>query len=136
MIIRQGEPVTHLDGTEGVISGFDSLGNVWVDWDGRNESIEYSANSFVAQVTGRATYDAALDAIKNNPIEPNHYQRNGVNFIEFIEHMPGNRFNAMKYIYRAGEKNPETLLEDLKKGQWSLNREIERLERDAADSRD
>lgn len=73
---------------------------------------------------------------ENNPIEPDHYQRNGVNFIEFIEHMPGNRFNAMKYIYRAGEKNPETLLEDLKKGQWSLNREIERLERDAANSRD
>lgn len=102
----------------------DEDGDVWVD---------FSADRSNAP----GPYDAAwvspecltLGNPPSNPIEPNHYQRNGVNFIEFIEHMPGNRFNAMKYIYRAGEKNPETLLEDLKKGQWSLNREIERLER-------
>lgn len=77
--------------------------------------------------------DAEVELItpaQSDPIEPDHYQHNGVNFIEFIEHLPGNRFNAMKYLYRAGVKNPDTLLEDLKKAQWSLNREIERLERD------
>ena len=35
--------------------------------------------------------------------------------------------NVVKYICRAGEKEGETLLKSLKKAQWYLNREIERL---------
>jgi hypothetical protein len=37
--------------------------------------------------------------------------------------------NAVKYILRAGRKGDR--LEDLKKANWYLEREIERLERDA-----
>jgi Protein of unknwon function (DUF3310) len=33
--------------------------------------------------------------------------------------------NAIKYIARAGKKSPETLLEDLKKARWYLDREIQ-----------
>lgn len=36
--------------------------------------------------------------------------------------------NTVKYIARAGKKN-ENILEDLKKAQWYLNREIEKLEK-------
>ena len=36
-------------------------------------------------------------------------------------------YNATKYICRAGKK--ESALEDLKKAQWYLNREVERLEK-------
>jgi hypothetical protein len=35
--------------------------------------------------------------------------------------------NAVKYISRAGKKDPAKTLEDLKKGAWYLAREIERL---------
>lgn len=35
--------------------------------------------------------------------------------------------NCLKYICRAGNKNKEKTLEDLRKAQWYLNREIERL---------
>ena len=38
------------------------------------------------------------------------------------------RGNAVKYIARAGKKNPEKEVEDLKKAAWYINREIERLE--------
>lgn len=38
--------------------------------------------------------------------------------------------NTVKYISRAGRKGePNKLLEDLKKAQWYLSYEIERLER-------
>lgn len=36
--------------------------------------------------------------------------------------------NTVKYICRAGQKNNATLLEDLKKAQWYLAREISMLE--------
>lgn len=35
--------------------------------------------------------------------------------------------NAVKYISRAGVKDPGKLLEDLEKAAWYLNHEIERL---------
>ena len=36
--------------------------------------------------------------------------------------------NTVKYIARAGKKSAMTLLEDLKKARWYLDREIQRLE--------
>lgn len=47
--------------------------------------------------------------------------------IDVIEHMPLNIGNAVKYAWRAGLKG--NLVEDLKKGIWYLNREIERISR-------
>lgn len=35
--------------------------------------------------------------------------------------------NAVKYISRAGKKNPDTLIEDLNKAIWYIKREIKRL---------
>lgn len=40
--------------------------------------------------------------------------------------------SALKYIARAGRKPGETALEDLRKARWHISREIERLEREAA----
>ena len=37
--------------------------------------------------------------------------------------------NAVKYIIRAGKKDPTKEIEDLKKARWYLDHEIERLER-------
>jgi hypothetical protein len=37
--------------------------------------------------------------------------------------------NAVKYISRAGKKDPSRLVEDLKKGRWYLDKAIEHLER-------
>ena len=39
-----------------------------------------------------------------------------------------NRGNAIKYIWRAGEKNKRTEIEDLKKALFYINDEIKRLE--------
>lgn len=59
---------------------------------------------------------------------PAHYNGHpsGVECIEVTEHFNFNRGNAIKYIWRAGSKGNE--LEDLRKAQWYLAREIARLE--------
>lgn len=62
---------------------------------------------------------------------PPHYRDNGsgVECITVVEHMTFNLGNAVKYIWRHDSKgNP---IEDLKKAQWYLAREISRLERES-----
>ena len=63
-----------------------------------------------------------------DPINPDHYRRHGIELIDIVEDLGYNRGNAVKYLVRAGVKNPATELEDLKKARWYVNREIARLE--------
>ena len=64
----------------------------------------------------------------SNVNHPKHYTNHpsGVECIDITEHMNFCRGNAIKYIWRAGEKNCE--LEDIKKARWYLDREIARIE--------
>lgn len=61
---------------------------------------------------------------------PSHYADGKIEVIDFIEDKGLNfhRGNAVKYISRAGKKDPAKEIEDLKKAAWYINREIERLE--------
>lgn len=61
---------------------------------------------------------------------PKHYNQNasGVECIAVVEHMNFNRGNAIKYIWRAGDKGDAVT--DLRKAAWYLNREIERVKRE------
>ena len=60
---------------------------------------------------------------------PKHYVSNpsGVECITVVEHMSFNVGNATKYLWRAGQKGDA--IEDLKKSQWYVTREIQRLEK-------
>jgi hypothetical protein len=60
---------------------------------------------------------------------PPHYHRDTIEAIEVIEAwgLNFNRGNTVKYIARAGLKDPARELEDLNKALWYLRREIERL---------
>ena len=53
----------------------------------------------------------------------------GVECITVTEHMNFCRGNAVKYIWRAGEKPGSDPVEDLRKARWYIDREIARLER-------
>lgn len=56
---------------------------------------------------------------------PSHYPAyKGIEIIELTEQMNFCKGNAVKYIARAGLKNPETEIEDLKKAIWYIEREI------------
>lgn len=62
---------------------------------------------------------------------PDHYNLGSVEVIDAVEAWGFgegfNRGNAIKYIARAGRKDPKTEIEDLKKAEWYIQREIERL---------
>lgn len=58
---------------------------------------------------------------------PKHYinQVPGIECIQVTENFNFNRGNAIKYIWRCGDKgNP---IEDLSKAKWYIEREMERL---------
>jgi hypothetical protein len=68
----------------------------------------------------------------DNVNHPSHYNSHpsGVECITITEHMSFCRGNAIKYIWRAGEKGGSNKeIEDLEKAQWYLKREIERLKK-------
>lgn len=62
---------------------------------------------------------------------PSHYTDGKIEVIEFIEDKKLNyhKGNAVKYICRAGKKDPSKEVEDLKKAIWYLNREIRNINR-------
>ena len=61
---------------------------------------------------------------------PSHYTDGSIEVIDFIEDKKLNyhRGNALKYLCRAGKKDPAKEVEDLQKAVWYINREIQRLE--------
>ena len=61
---------------------------------------------------------------------PSHYNDGKIEVIDFIEdkNLNFHRGNAVKYIARAGKKDKSKEVEDLKKAQWYIEREIKKLE--------
>lgn len=67
------------------------------------------------------------DIIPDNVNSPAHYNQGKIECIEFIEdqNMGFHLGNAVKYITRAGKKNPDKLQEDLDKALWYIRRYVE-----------
>jgi hypothetical protein len=65
----------------------------------------------------------------DNVNHPPHYKMGGIETIDFIEakNLNYNLGNVVKYITRAEYKGNK--IEDLKKAQWYLNRELFNLEK-------
>ncbi len=65
----------------------------------------------------------------DNVNHPSHYNAGRIETIDAIEDwkLGFNRGNAVKYIARAGRKDPTRELEDLEKAAWYLNRDIMRM---------
>ena len=66
---------------------------------------------------------------QDNVNHPPHYKVGGIETIDFIEakSLSYNLGNVVKYITRADHKG--NTLEDLKKAQWYLNREVQTMEK-------
>lgn len=62
--------------------------------------------------------------------QPSHYTDGNIEVIDFIEDKKLGFClgNAIKYISRAGKKDPNKEVEDLKKANWYINRRIKELE--------
>lgn len=73
------------------------------------------------------------DYSKSNQVEnPSHYNQGKFEVIDVIEDWKLGFClgNTIKYIARAGHKDPSKHLEDLKKASWYLSREISKLEKE------
>ena len=64
----------------------------------------------------------------DNVNHPSHYTVGNIEVIDVIENykLGYHLGNAIKYILRAGRKDPNKYEEDLQKAIWYLNREIEK----------
>ena len=73
----------------------------------------------------------AIEPVKEAINHPSHYNMGKYEAIEVIEdwNLNFNLGNVIKYISRAGHKDKDKTIEDLKKSLWYLDREIQRLEK-------
>ena len=67
-----------------------------------------------------------IDMVNNPP----HYLdiNSGIECIDIVRHRNYNIGNAIKYLWRAGLKNEDKHIEDLKKAIFYINDEINRLQ--------
>ena len=68
--------------------------------------------------------------MNDNVNHPAHYTDGKIEVIDFIEDkkLGFHLGNAVKYICRAGKKDPEKTIEDLQKAEWYLHRYIQKLQ--------
>lgn len=67
--------------------------------------------------------------MSENVTHPKHYNQGKIEVIEFLEDqaLGFHLGNAVKYISRAGKKDPAKEIEDLEKAVWYLQRHLENL---------
>lgn len=102
--------------------------NEWAKWRKRFLSkIEPGSSSI--EMSEKEWNDIRNRAMKNEEKEdvinhPSHYTDGKYEVIDFIEdyRLPFHLGNAVKYICRAGKKDPDKYVEDLKKALWYLRR--------------
>lgn len=94
---------------------------------------------FITEEAYTQCVDLLIDAKGENKMNSNdavnhpaHYTTGKIEVIDFITDKKLNfcRGNAVKYIVRAGLKDPDKEIEDLEKAIFYLNREIEDLKAD------
>ena len=81
---------------------------------------------------GEITQEVILPA--NDPVNrPSHYTDGKIEVIDFIEDKKLGFClgNAIKYIARAGKKDPTKEIQDLQKARWYVERRIKELEEGA-----
>lgn len=75
--------------------------------------------------------------VLNDPVNhPTHYTKGKIEVADFIADQKLNfdRGNAVKYVCRAGSKDPDKEIQDLEKAIWYINHEIKMLKGEANDA--
>ena len=86
------------------------------------DAIKVTVKENDANVSKQDNHSGAKPDSVNHP----KYYQGKIEVIDFIEDkgLGFNLGNCVKYISRAGKKNPDKRIEDLKKARWYLDREI------------
>lgn len=92
---------------------------------------EISCRGFEPEEGEKPTFDLAPNK-ENDPVNhPSHYTDGKIEVIDFIEDkkLGFHLGNAVKYVARAGKKDPDKVKEDLRKAVWYIERYIQLLEK-------
>ena len=95
----------------------------------------FTCNGCREEAFGNPQYSPkAMTPATDDVNHPAHYTDGNIEVADFIADKNFNFFlgNVIKYLSRAGKKDPAKHIQDLKKAQWYLTREIQRLENDGA----
>ena len=79
---------------------------------------------------GSTSCEGCYVKLNNDPVNhPSHYTKGKIEVADFIADQKLNfdRGNAVKYVCRAGAKDPEKEIQDLEKAIWYINHEIKML---------
>ena len=102
----------------------------WADKGSTFENLQdwwkkYYQFEFVEEINCKPT-----DTHINDPVNhPSHYTKGKIEVADFIADQKLNfdRGNAVKYVCRAGSKDPDKEIQDLEKAIWYINHEIKML---------
>lgn len=81
--------------------------------------------------SGDIVLSGSADTISDDNINHHsHYTDEKIEVADFITDKGLNfcRGNVVKYVARAGKKDPKKEIEDLRKARWYIDREIRRME--------
>lgn len=121
--VQKGDVVLY-DGSQGgevrehVVQG-------WVGTRCYNESQTLGGSTNMSSLPVWTLVRRAQDPVNHPPHYTGHPSK--IECIQITEHMNFCLGNAVKYIWRCGEKGDP--VQDLKKARWYIDREIERLEK-------
>ena len=107
--------------------------DLWVDedeiWTVKSERIDWVKSEKVdLKEAVKETLSKQDDAVNH----PSHYTSGKIEVIDFIEDqkLSYHLGNAIKYICRAGKKDPSKTVEDLHKAVWYINRYAELIQKE------
>lgn len=123
-----------LRGTEHIITGLDEEDAAFTDTNGQTWYVDgEQSDAWAAELVERAPvpdkHGEDAEVVHDDPVNhPSHYTAyNGIEVIQLTEQLNFCRGNAVKYIARAGLKDPDKEIEDLEKAAFYIQREINRL---------
>ena len=94
-----------------------------------NSCIHHKGNQDNFVPIGHIVYPVEHDPVNH----PAHYTKGKIEVADFIADQKLNfdRGNAVKYVCRAGSKDPSKEIQDLEKAIWYINHEIKTLKGEA-----
>ena len=114
-----------------VVCLYDIVGRDGKDW------FVLSPEEFLEKYKGEKMENNIIKSGKNTEKvnHPSYYNQGKIEVIDYIEdkNLGFHLGNAVKYISRAGHKDPTKTIEDLEKALWYIERYIQFLERGETD---
>lgn len=130
------EKIERITGTPGSRLKVHPVGEPYAIYDDSEYDYELEDNSIVIKKLDQAETRKArcIEFVENadsvsNPLYYTEGWSNGAEVIDLTEHLSFCAGNVVKYVCRAGRKDPDKYVEDLEKARWYLDREIGRVRR-------